>query len=112
MELGRKIGHAVSSVLCRTKKKEEYLKKEDLNWEVFNEDKFPSPTVVETEVESRSVVESSLNKLRPRQREIVKLVYFVGLTYEEIGQRFGLTTERVRQINVQALDRLKKINRW
>ncbi len=52
-----------------------------------------------------------LNTLSSREREIVKLYY--GLdnnpphTLEEIGEKFGLTRERVRQIKEKAIRKLK-----
>ncbi|MCQ2329439.1 MAG: RNA polymerase sigma factor RpoD/SigA [Paludibacteraceae bacterium] len=48
--------------------------------------------------------------LTEREREILKLFYGIGcqeMTLEEIGDRFGLTRERVRQIKEKALRRLR-----
>lgn len=56
-------------------------------------------------------VQRSLSTLTPRQKEV--LCYFFGigveqpLTLEDIGERFNLTRERVRQIKDKALDKLK-----
>ena len=44
---------------------------------------------------------SSSQLLQPREREIIKMVFGIGcqeMTLEEIGDKFGLTRERVRQI--------------
>lgn len=60
-------------------------------------------------------VQRSLGTLTPRQKEI--LCYFFGigveqpLSLEDIGTRFNLTRERVRQIKDKAIDRLKTGNR-
>lgn len=51
-----------------------------------------------------------LNDLQERDREIVRLFFGIGgreLSLEEIGERFNLTRERVRQIKERALRRLR-----
>ncbi len=57
-------------------------------------------------------IEQALGRLRPREAEIVRLYFGLGrvraLTLEEIGQRYGLTRERVRQIKEQALCKLRR----
>lgn len=61
------------------------------------------------------LIQNVLDRLDPRSREIVILRY--GLdghpqgprTYKEIGQIVGLTRERVRQIERQAMDTLRSI---
>lgn len=55
-------------------------------------------------------IERTLSTLSPREAEIVKAFYGIGcqeMTLEEIGERFGLTRERVRQIKEKAIRRLK-----
>jgi RNA polymerase primary sigma factor len=60
-------------------------------------------------------IERSLNTLSEREREIVKLFFGIGfthgLTLEEIGAKFDLTRERVRQIKEKAIRRLKNKHR-
>jgi RNA polymerase primary sigma factor len=57
-------------------------------------------------------VGQALTRLNPREREIVSLRFGIGgretLTLEEIGQRLGLTRERIRQIEAQALRKLRR----
>ncbi|MBN2383424.1 RNA polymerase sigma factor RpoD/SigA [bacterium] len=54
-----------------------------------------------------------LDKLTPREREILQLHYGLGdtepLTLEEIGQKFGLTRERIRQIESRAKKKIMKM---
>src|SRR5690606_15002467 len=49
-------------------------------------------------------IERALSTLHPREAEITRLYFGIGrehpLTLEEIGQRFNLTRERVRQIKI------------
>ena len=55
-------------------------------------------------------IERALSTLTPRERDIVKSFFGIGcqeMTLEEIGERFGLTRERVRQIKEKAIRRLK-----
>ena len=56
-------------------------------------------------------VEDVLNRLTEREKRVLKLYYGIGEetphTLEEIGDRFDLTRERVRQIKERALKRLK-----
>ena len=59
-------------------------------------------------------IESALSTLTDREREIVKSFFGIGcqeMTLEEIGERFGLTRERVRQIKEKAIRRLKSPSR-
>ncbi|MDZ7263510.1 MAG: sigma-70 family RNA polymerase sigma factor [candidate division KSB1 bacterium] len=63
----------------------------------------------------RIELERALSTLTPREAEVVKL-YFgidmeVPMTLEEIGERFNLTRERVRQIKEKALRRLRHASR-
>ena len=53
-------------------------------------------------------------ELTDREREIIKSFFGIGcqeMTLEEIGERFGLTRERVRQIKEKAIRRLKSPSR-
>ncbi|MDE6262753.1 MAG: RNA polymerase sigma factor RpoD/SigA [Muribaculaceae bacterium] len=55
-------------------------------------------------------VERSLLQLQERERAIIKLFFGIGcqeMTLEEIGEKFDLTRERVRQIKEKAIRKLK-----
>ena len=61
-----------------------------------------------------SVVEEQLESLSPRQALILRMRYGIGCeehTYEEIGDKFDLTKERIRQIEARALRHLKHPSR-
>lgn len=59
----------------------------------------------------REEVASALNVLNERERNIIECFYGINqreMTLEEIGDKFGLTRERVRQIKEKALRRLRQ----
>jgi RNA polymerase primary sigma factor len=60
-------------------------------------------------------IERSLSTLTERERDVIKLFYGIGYnheyTLEEIGDKFDLTRERVRQIKEKAIKRLKHSSR-
>lgn len=60
-------------------------------------------------------IERALSHLHEREAEITRLYFGIGrehpLTLEEIGHRFGLTRERVRQIKEKALRKLRQKHR-
>jgi RNA polymerase primary sigma factor len=60
-------------------------------------------------------IDRSLNTLTEREREVIKLFFGIGmnhgLTLEEIGAKFDLTRERVRQIKEKAIRRLRHKSR-
>lgn len=63
----------------------------------------------------RGDIDVVLNSLLPREREVIRLRY--GLddgrerTLEEVGQLFGITRERVRQIEFKAMRKLRQPER-
>ena len=59
-------------------------------------------------------VERALSTLTERERDIIKLFFGINtqeMTLEEIGEKFGLTRERVRQIKEKAIRRLRHSSR-
>ena len=59
-------------------------------------------------------VERALDTLTEREKDIVKYFFGIGcseMTLEEIGDKFGLTRERVRQIKEKAIRRLRHSSR-
>jgi RNA polymerase primary sigma factor len=56
--------------------------------------------------------DQALQVLAPREQEIIRMRYGIGddaeHTLEEIGQRFGLSRERIRQLEDKALNKLKR----
>jgi RNA polymerase primary sigma factor len=59
-------------------------------------------------------IDRALSTLTDREKEIIQMFFGIGMqemTLEEIGDRFGLTRERVRQIKEKAIRRLKQNQR-
>lgn len=63
----------------------------------------------------RREIERSLNTLTERQCDVIKLYFGIGvehpLSLEDIGEKFGLTRERVRQIKDKAINKLRSASR-
>jgi RNA polymerase primary sigma factor len=65
----------------------------------------------EPDISVRQNIERVLDQLEPREREIVVRRFGLGetpaQTLEEVGRHFGVTKERVRQIEMRALNKLR-----
>lgn len=63
----------------------------------------------------RCEIERSLSTLTDRQRDVIKLYFGIGVEHpmslEDIGERFSLTRERVRQIKDKAITKLRTASR-
>ena len=63
----------------------------------------------------RTEIERSLMTLTEREADVIRLYFGLGskhaMTLEEIGEKFDLTRERVRQIKEKAIRRLKHTSR-
>ncbi len=83
--------------------------------DILENDQTPSPDYVLIRESLKIEVENALKHLTDREAEIVKLYFGLGmehpLTLEEIGERFKLTRERVRQIKEKAIRRLQHASR-
>jgi len=80
------------------------------------EDEFqPSPDEALLSASLRVEIEKALDSLTPREAEVINLYFGLNsekaLTLEEIGARFSLTRERVRQIKEKAIRRLRHASR-
>ncbi|MEE9372044.1 MAG: RNA polymerase sigma factor RpoD/SigA [Saprospiraceae bacterium] len=84
--------------------------------DVLENNKIPGTDTKLEYVESlRGEIERSLGTLTERQCDVVKLYFGIGvehpLSLEDIGERFGLTRERVRQIKDKAINKLRSASR-
>ncbi|MHC4307102.1 MAG: RNA polymerase sigma factor RpoD, partial [Planctomycetota bacterium] len=77
----------------------------------IEDDKAESPVSAAAQEMLKEKIESVLETLTYREREIIKLRYGIGdgytYTLEEVGKRFMVTRERVRQIEAKAVRKLQ-----
>jgi RNA polymerase primary sigma factor len=79
------------------------------------DDHTPSPAQIAYENMLRDRVDEVLSTLSPREARVIRLRFGLGheraYTLEEVGKKFGLTRERIRQIEGKALRRLRQPSR-
>lgn len=85
---------------------------EDSELGMFIEDNLsPAPNQITQGHMLREKIEEVLSTLSPREARILRLRFGLdnghSLTLEEVGRRFGLSRERIRQIESRALKRLR-----
>jgi len=72
-------------------------------------------TELEYKQSLRKEIERSLSTLTERQCDVIKLYFGIGVEHpmslEDIGDKFGLTRERVRQIKDKAINKLRSASR-
>jgi len=83
--------------------------------DVIEDDQQPNPDYVLMNESLKTEIERALSSLSERESEVIKLYFGLNkehsLTLEEIGERFNLTRERVRQIKEKAIRRLRHASR-
>jgi len=83
--------------------------------DVLENDEEPSPDYSLMSESLRDEITRALLTLSEREAEVIKLYFGLGtehsMTLEEIGERFNLTRERVRQIKEKAIRRLRHASR-
>jgi RNA polymerase sigma factor for flagellar operon FliA len=57
--------------------------------------------------ETRGMLAGAINSLSEREKIVVTLYYFEGLTLAEIGEILGVTESRVCQIHTKAVQQLR-----
>lgn len=72
-------------------------------WEPASRDKGEAEAVTDHDAAARL-----LKWLTPRQRMVMEMRYFECLTLSQVGDRLGVTRERVRQIEEQAKTKLRR----
>lgn len=83
--------------------------------DVIQDDQQPPPDDLLLDESLRIEVKRALKTLSDREAEVIRLYFGLDrehpLTLEEIGERFHLTRERVRQIKEKAIRRLRHTSR-
>jgi len=83
--------------------------------DVIENEHQPEPDNLLMSESLRSEIDRALSTLSEREAEVIKLYFGLkkehSLTLEEIGEKFNLTRERVRQIKEKAIRRLRHASR-
>jgi RNA polymerase primary sigma factor len=83
--------------------------------DVLSNESQPSPDASLMSDSLKNEIERALSTLTEREAEVIKLYFGLNkehsLTLEEIGEKFNLTRERVRQIKEKAIRRLRHASR-
>ena len=82
---------------------------------MINKDALSTDNELVVNASLHTEIERSLSTLTQRQKEVVSFFFGIGidhpLSLEDIGERFSLTRERVRQIKDKAITRLRSTSR-
>lgn len=87
---------------------------EDLELQEMIQDQAPSiEQIITANPLNMKLVNKVLSTLKPYQQRVIRLRFGFysggeGMTLEEVGNRFGLTRERIRQIEFRFLEKLRK----
>lgn len=77
------------------------------------DDSNPDPAALLADENLRTCLDKWLDRLNPKQREVVERRFglhgYNSDTLEEVGKALGVTRERVRQIQMEAIRRLREI---
>ncbi len=83
--------------------------------DVIEDERQPSPDSILMDESLKEEIRRSLETLSEREAEVIRLYFGLAnehsLTLEEIGEKFNLTRERVRQIKEKAIRRLRHASR-
>jgi RNA polymerase sigma factor FliA len=72
---------------------------------IVDEDSNPAGEIEGREI--RRILSAGVDKLPERERLVIALYYFEGLTFKEIGKVLGVSESRVYQLHTQAMNRLR-----
>ncbi|MFZ0454033.1 MAG: RNA polymerase sigma factor RpoD/SigA [Ignavibacteriaceae bacterium] len=83
--------------------------------DIMENDDQPTPDFSLMNESLKAEIDRALSSLSEREAEVIKLYFGLNkehsLTLEEIGERFNLTRERVRQIKEKAIRRLRRASK-
>lgn len=62
---------------------------------------------VEQDVTLKVTLETLLNSINPRHKKVIEMLYFEGLANKEVAKILGVSDQRVRQIELLALNKMR-----
>ena len=84
-------------------------------YDVLKSEEAPTPETELLYESLRKEIDRAISTLTPREADVVRLYFGLNgshpMTLEEIGEKFDLTRERVRQIKEKAIRRMKHTSR-
>ena len=121
-EIAKELGISVSKVQEIIKIAQEPVslespigeEEDSLLGDFLEDDKTPPPSQIVAESMMKQTLSDVLHMLTPREEQVIRMRY--GLddgqqrTLEEVGKAFNVTRERIRQIEVKALRKIKRPN--
>ncbi len=95
-------------------RRERFLTGHDEVFDIAPDNRGDEHEALATQERATHSVNRLLEFLEPREREIIRMRaglndHAKGMTLEEIGQQFGITKERVRQLNARAMKKLREV---
>jgi RNA polymerase sigma factor (sigma-70 family) len=98
------------------RRRERYVTGHEEMFETAADTRSDEQEIVSAVEQKKHQVNRLLEYLEPRERQIVRMRngldnYSENMTLEEIGQQLGITKERVRQLNVRIMNKLRSIAR-
>ena len=73
----------------------------------IRDDSAEDPVTIFESAEIKDILAVAIDKLPERERTVIALYYYEGLTLKEIGQVLGVTESRVSQLHTKAVLRLR-----
>lgn len=77
--------------------------------EAIGERDFPAPDIPAVDHTVRRMIESVIGRLKPREREFLRLYYYDELPKAEISRRLGIGEDRMRLVKSRALKSFREI---
>jgi RNA polymerase primary sigma factor len=84
--------------------------------DVLSDENAPSPSSVSEEQRRSKYLREWINELPPTERSVIAMRYGLDSrdprTLDSIGKQFGLTRERIRQLEKQAIHKLRSFTTY
>ena len=81
---------------------------------VHYEEKVINPEDMVINFDNKMKIQDTLLSLKPREIKVLKMRFGIGMssdhTREEVGRQFDVTRERIKQIELRALEKLREIH--